>query len=165
MLKKCQLLLFTILGRKDYHCFFCFHFWIKDKSDRLSAPTDSTSASKWLCQDFNVGEPETIICNHYPVLSFIWTGLREHKCWFIFTALTKRKKEVGANSLKFGIFSMEVSPDLAKSPSLPLLEMKDYRGWTLISTSSKPFANLVVKPQQWHQKRKKKKKKRGHFTN
>lgn len=30
--------------------------------------------------------------------------------------VTKRKKEVGGNSLKFGVFSMEVNPDVGKKP-------------------------------------------------
>lgn len=30
--------------------------------------------------------------------------------------VTKRKKAVGDSSLKFGVFSMEVNPDLGKKP-------------------------------------------------
>lgn len=44
---------------------------------------------------------------------------------------------------------------MAKSPHLLLLEMEDWKGWTLVSSISNPW-QVVVKPQPSHQKRKKK---------
>lgn len=146
MFNKCQLLL-PILGDKDFH--YLFNFSIKDKSDleRLSALLIVPR-----CQDFNCQESETS-CNHYLVQSLIWTGLREQKSWFIPTRLPRERKRSVITVQNLGYSPWRSTTTLAKSPSLPLLEMKVWKGWTLGQPILSP-SPVVVKPQPRHQKEK-----------